>query len=71
MAIFWILFYLNWLRFFLVDKPLLVLKPKSDNYFINSKIELICEAKGFPEPQIEWFKENNEDLVIKYDFNKI
>ena len=38
-------------------------KPQSNKYLLNSKVELICEAKGAPEPVIEWYKNNGNQII--------
>lgn len=38
-------------------------KPQSNKYSLNSKVELICEAKGTPEPQIEWYKDGSSEIL--------
>jgi hypothetical protein len=46
------------------DKPRLSKQVQSANYRLNSRVELSCEAVGYPEPIIEWRKDNS-DYVIK------
>lgn len=58
--------YYNFKMICLVEKPSLTRKPESSSYLLNSKVELVCEAKGLPEPKVEWFKENGKEAVLKY-----
>lgn len=48
------------------EKPSFVLQPDNSKYQLGSKVELKCQASGFPKPQIEWKKDSSfENLPLK------
>lgn len=48
------------------EKPNFIIQPETSKYQAGNKVELECEASGFPKPQIEWKKDNSmENLPSK------
>lgn len=55
------------------EKPSFVIQPDTGKYQANSRVELECQASGFPKPLIEWKKDNSVDslplkAIIKDNF---
>ena len=49
------------------EKPNFIIQPETSKYQAGARVELECEASGFPRPQIEWKKDNSiENLPMKY-----
>jgi hypothetical protein len=46
------------------EPPSFTVRPITSKYEVSSSgIELKCQATGFPQPQIEWKKDNSYDLI--------
>jgi roundabout, axon guidance receptor 2 len=43
------------------EKPWFTIQPETAKYQANTKVELECQANGFPKPVIEWKKDNSID----------
>lgn len=44
-----------------LEKPSFVSQPETSRYEAGSKVELECQASGFPKPLIEWKKDNSAE----------
>lgn len=48
------------------EKPSFLVQPETSKHQLGSKVELKCQANGFPKPQIEWKKDSSfENLPMK------
>jgi len=45
------------------EKPSFLLKPQTKKFQSSSTVKLECQAKGFPQPLIEWKKDNSIDNI--------
>jgi len=43
------------------EKPSFLIKPQTKKYQTGATVRLECQAKGFPQPLIEWKKDNSLD----------
>lgn len=45
------------------EKPNIILNPQDSQHNFRGKVELKCEATGFPRPQIEWKKDGSYENI--------